>query len=549
MRRFFYYIFILIAVTELSTVMTSCRHSRTVAALVEADSLMWTRPDSSLALVRSVSPDTLDDENRAYHALLLTQAQFRNNIYPDTDTIINRALDFYADNHNRERLTRSLIYKGLVYEVNVKPADAMAWYLKAEENADSMDVKNRAYIFLRKGVLYCEYFSKYHEDIHNFKKALFLYEKLGYVQQQIFCLSKIGGLYREYYPDTAITYLSRGLSLAYEVKDTTMAFLLEEYIARMNIHLNNYTQAIKTLLPIVTAHEEFSTNDMFLDLSSAYASLGTPDSARFYYDKLVGEPKDSVEDVIRNKILIRILASEGNYKEAYELGEVTRLRENRINDNELKNELYQTTERQKNDYILNISQTSVKQRYTIIWSVLLCVVLIVILIFVNYKNRTKTEVLQTLIEKRQELLLKANSLERKNNKNFVEKQIELIRQSLRLYSMIPENKEIREDLNIDKKERKFLWRVLTGYLDEEYGGVVTFIKENYGANISDFDLKIIALELCGFNSNEIAICLGYNSDSSIRSRKSRIKEKMGLEETLTEYLNKKKTESRDKEGN
>ena len=234
LRRIFFIGPILICISAF----LGCGHSRTVAALVEADSLMWTRPDSSLALVQSVSPDTLDDENRAYHALLLTQAQFRNNIYPDTDTIINRALDFYADNHNRERLTRSLIYKGLVYEVNVKPADAMAWYLKAEENADSMDVKNRAYIFLRKGVLYCEYFSKYHEDIHNFKKALFLYEKLGYVQQQIFCLSKIGGLYREYYPDTAITYLSRGLSLAYEVKDTTMAFLLEEYIARMNIHLN-----------------------------------------------------------------------------------------------------------------------------------------------------------------------------------------------------------------------------------------------------------------------------------------------------------------------
>ena len=177
MKRLLHIFIVIIVATSL----WGCRHSHNVAALVEADSLMWTRPDSSLALVRSVSPDTLDDENRAYHALLLTQAQFRNNIYPDTDTIINRALDFYADNHNRERLTRSLIYKGAVYEMSQKPAQAIDWYLKAEDNSDRDDYDNLANIHLvfgfssfnvKKSNIHFVFLSKLFSAINVFKYLL-----------------------------------------------------------------------------------------------------------------------------------------------------------------------------------------------------------------------------------------------------------------------------------------------------------------------------------------------------------------------------------------
>ena len=86
MKRLLHIFIVIIVATSL----WGCGRSRTVAALVEADSLMWTRPDSSLALVQSVSPDTLDDENRAYHALLLTQAQFRNNNHQPRARLLRR---------------------------------------------------------------------------------------------------------------------------------------------------------------------------------------------------------------------------------------------------------------------------------------------------------------------------------------------------------------------------------------------------------------------------------------------------------------------------
>ena len=70
--------------------------------LVLADTLMWTRPDSSLAILNAINRDSLQgDENQAYYALLLTQAQFRCNIPLTSDTLINKAVDYYNDNHNR----------------------------------------------------------------------------------------------------------------------------------------------------------------------------------------------------------------------------------------------------------------------------------------------------------------------------------------------------------------------------------------------------------------------------------------------------------------
>ena len=73
MRKLLY---ILLTAVALTLVM-GC--SRSVdKRLVLADTLMWTAPDSSLKILTAINRDSLqDEENLAYHALLLTQAQFR----------------------------------------------------------------------------------------------------------------------------------------------------------------------------------------------------------------------------------------------------------------------------------------------------------------------------------------------------------------------------------------------------------------------------------------------------------------------------------------
>ena len=82
----------------LTTTVASCTH-HAHKRLALADTLMWTNPDSSLAILSHINNDSLtSDEDRAYHALLLTQAQFRCNGNCSSDSLINFALDYYSDN-------------------------------------------------------------------------------------------------------------------------------------------------------------------------------------------------------------------------------------------------------------------------------------------------------------------------------------------------------------------------------------------------------------------------------------------------------------------
>ena len=59
---------------------------------------MHTHSDSALALLQSISADSLtNDANRAYHALLLSQALDKNYIDKTDDSLINIAVTYYAD--------------------------------------------------------------------------------------------------------------------------------------------------------------------------------------------------------------------------------------------------------------------------------------------------------------------------------------------------------------------------------------------------------------------------------------------------------------------
>ena len=77
--------------------------------LTAADAMMSHDVDSALAVLTAISPDGLaNDADRAYHALLLTEARYRCYITATSDSLINVALDYYERHgEEREKLTRA----------------------------------------------------------------------------------------------------------------------------------------------------------------------------------------------------------------------------------------------------------------------------------------------------------------------------------------------------------------------------------------------------------------------------------------------------------
>ena len=148
--------------------------------LVLADTLMWTNPDSSLAILEKIDSKSLKGkENQAYYALLLTQSQFRVDFDIPSDSLINFAVDHYRNSNNREHLTRALLYKGAYYEVHDNPVEAIKWYKQAEDNSDTTDYRNLAQINMRMGMLYFNNYATNNLDLNKFKMAAHYYELLG----------------------------------------------------------------------------------------------------------------------------------------------------------------------------------------------------------------------------------------------------------------------------------------------------------------------------------------------------------------------------------
>ncbi len=189
--------------------------------LVLADSLMWVNPDSSLAILKGINCDSLQgDENQAYYALLLTQAQFRCNGTCTSDTLINFATNHYSDNHNREHYTRSLLYKGSFYEVHDNPIEAIKCYKQAEDNADSTDYRNLAQINMRLGALYYKNYASNNLDLNKFKMAAHYYEILRDKKMMMTALEYCGNVLRITDINASTKCYDKALSIAKELKDT-----------------------------------------------------------------------------------------------------------------------------------------------------------------------------------------------------------------------------------------------------------------------------------------------------------------------------------------
>ena len=124
---------ILILLLILAT--TSCQHRTPITSVfAEAESLMYTHPDSALTLLQAIpNPEQLTGREQADYALLMTQAKSRNQIYATSDSLIRIAVDYYKNSDEMEQKAKSLLYLGDVMMDMERYADATRPLKQAEE--------------------------------------------------------------------------------------------------------------------------------------------------------------------------------------------------------------------------------------------------------------------------------------------------------------------------------------------------------------------------------------------------------------------------------
>ena len=113
---------------------TGCQNRKgTAPILKEAEALMYTRPDSALQMLETISQsEQLTGKEQADYALLLTQARSRNRITATSDSLIRIATDYYQDSNDKARKAKAFLYLGDVYMDMQNHVEAMKAMKQAE---------------------------------------------------------------------------------------------------------------------------------------------------------------------------------------------------------------------------------------------------------------------------------------------------------------------------------------------------------------------------------------------------------------------------------
>ena len=538
MRKLLY---ILLTAVALTLVM-GC--SRSVdKRLVLADTLMWTAPDSSLKILTAINRDSLqDEENLAYHALLLTQAQFRVDYAIPTDSFINIALNHYNDNHNREHYTRSLLYKGAYYEVHDHPVAAIKWYKKAEDNADNTDYRNLAQINVRMGMLYYKNYASNNLDLEKFKNALSYYDRLGDKRMIMNTLHNCGNVIRISNRGMAESYYDKASSIAKELNDLNSLYNIKINYAIMYIEDSLYSKAKAHILDAYRLNNRFEENNNYFMLSLIYAKHKDLDSARYFISLPDISQNSAYDSLLMFKALREIALCENNLSQYREFDNRYNSISNSLEYNETKYKLFDSE--QEFDKSTK-SEASIKlgKKKKII-SLLIVSLLLISVVFLLLYLKKKKDTNRLIDELRKEHISSYNSLRKdleKHDDDFshiMSSQLnvfeEIMSYGYKPNKVYSDNTITHKIKAIDDSNVEF-WNGLRSYLNHRYDGIIDKISKDYPI-LTDADINFIGLICCDFSDAAIAVCKGYRNTDSVRSRRRKIRDKMKIDGLLDIYL-------------
>jgi len=515
--------------------------------LVLADTLMWTRHDSSLAILNTINRDSLQgDENQAYYALLLTQAQFRCNIPLTSDTLISKAVDYYSDNHNQEHYTRALLYKGGAYEDIGNQVEAIKWYKQAENNADSTDYRNLAQINFRMGLLYYNNYASNNLDLNKFQMAAHYYEILKDKRMLMQSLYYCGNLLRITDINAARKCYDKALSTAIELKDTINLYRLDSSYALMYIEDSLYSQAKKYILDAFRLNNRFEENYNYYLLGLIYANQKDLDSAKYFISLPDKSQNSAYDSLMMYKALREISLCDNDISQYRKFN----TQYNRISDslehNETKYKLLDSEQGFDADRIASKGKKVNTLNKTIIILVALFLVfaLVTVALIIVISRKKRKDQQQMIDELKEENFgnyeeLRSNLADFDNHfsktMNEKLKSLEEIMTGAYNPNQDSKSKEVEHKISpIADDDTKF-WEGLYAYINIKHNGAMDRIANDF-PQLSASDLNFIKLMCCGFSDAAIAVCRNYRNVASVRGRRRKIRDKMGIEGNLTDYI-------------
>ena len=545
---------IVCALALLAMVFFSCGRSGYNSQLMQVDSLLnATQYEQADSLLKQCDPSNYSTRDRAYHALLRTQCDYKNYIVATTDTTIDFAVNYYKNSIDKEKYTRSLIYQGCVNEELGKLEKAVECYHKADDVADKNDLQNKAFAKMRLGLLYQnQHLGAKTIALAKLKEALPLYQTLNDKHYELICITEIGRLYssKPNMKDSALYFINLG------IKNSKNE--LDEYMEFSNLY-------IKSLLYSEIEHDYKKAKDLLIDsqrlgivsispgayhnLALCYAKLGIVDSAEFY---LHNSPSmnDYVDSITYFDAASEIEKAKHNDDLSRMYYDKSRTLADSVLIGGLNHRLRAVEKKYDTQKVeLENEKLSLELRNTLLTLAAIVIgALALLLLVLRYRHRLR--------EKENEYeLLKADlntslvSLENmkstvaqlesghdnSNNtelKNILEEQIGAVHQLMKWSYELDSDTFVKKFNSLmtmpSGKEQESFWNNLHTITNELHDNVLTRAQEAAGGTLRDDEINYLALYSCGFSRSVIMTCMHYKSLGTVSNKKIQIAQKLNV---------------------
>ena len=538
-------------------VMAGCHHdSVTLQELSRIDSMVYHyHEQEALTLLQQMNTEQFSEEERAYHAVLISMALYKNYILNTSDSAINEAVNYYRHSGDELKYLKALIAQGCVNEDMGHLEQAAESYHRAEELPIATDSALIAYAKLRLGVLYqSQVIGTNTIALQKYEEALPLFRALGDKHYELICLTSLGGIYRniDEKHDSAVVVMKDAIALAQELGDQYHTFanryLLAEYYL---VREQDYSLSKEYALQAVSADPAIIDHPRaHYRLASSYMFLGQPDSA-VYYLKNAPQAVSARDSIVYYELLSelehRYWKDEEKSKNYIQLAHAMA---DSITINGLNHRLLEVEKKYDVQLaVLNRMQSEARLNQALLLAALLALALLALAFLVwRYKHQLKmrqNEVemlkadldgsLDSLQQMQARLDSQGQDDEGKTRQSdelraIISQQISAVHQLMEWSYQYDGDKfatKFREMMTVPGvSDDSNYWSHLQSLVNELHDNVLVKAQEEAGGKLTDSELNLLALYCCGFSRTVIMVTLGYTSIGTVYNKKLQIAKKL-----------------------
>lgn len=500
--------------------------------LVQAQSKMYTKPDSALLLLDSIkSPKKMSKDSYMQYIVALVQAKYK--MYKDikSDTLIFEAMKYFKENNDPKQAALAIFYSGTIHRERGLNPKTMEYYLEAERYAhESKDPQLNGFIQLCIGDMYY--------DGNLFDSSLVHYERaLNYYNDAPKNDSLMVRLLSKLFMTSSITkqdrnsriYHTRLLTMFNELNDKDFESRIDQDMGFDYRNIGDYNKASHHFLKaLATTRKTQDSLRLYLGLSRTYVLADKLDSATYYTQLLKARKSEVIDQYTLRGVYRQIAKVEellGNCQEALEYYVLAQEQYHKLTEADESLALteiqkkYELSEKERQLSAME-SQRSI---FILVIIVIASFLIIAFLVIRGIRNKHKREKENNdLLRKQMSNMLYLNSIYKNiaTESSAFENEIETLSITYGVKDSSKGYDHIRTSLrNMKKETEQRLSELTLDYLETQS------VNKKILSLLNNADLLFLSLSYCGYETKDIAVIMGVKPHA-LQMRKSRLIKKL-----------------------